>query len=537
MRGAKQAACGLVLVTTLVATACGSDDGTDSGGNAGGAGGGSEGECTDERTGGAVTMGMFSATNGFDPVRVAGGGVSGETELAAVYDTLMRYDQESGEFEPQVAESLEPNADFSEWTLTLRDGVTFGNGDPLTTEAVKTSIERHQDPQNASTAAYRANTVSAMRIVDDRTMVFELDGPWATFPYLLAERPGMVVNPAVLAERGAEALNADPAGAGVGPYEVARYEPGEEIVLEPRDDYWDGPPCIEQLRFVTIPGGQATYEAFAQAELDVAFLREPLVIDEARSDGVNEFTDLVDLGQMVLINNGVRGSTPPTADERVRRAVALALDPEQIDERVNEGTGLPTTALMHPDSRYATEVEGPEHDPEQAQELVDEAQADGEWDGSLRLLCDNSPARVESAIAMEAQLEAAGFEVDADTDLDTQDLISQVIVDADYDLACWGDNINQSSPWATLGRYRSDAPNNFPGYASPEMDTALDALRAAPADEQGDALAEVQEIWNETMPSAALAASEQVIVWGDRVHGLDFNQTAVVLFGNAYVDG
>src|SRR5690606_23979230 len=145
-----------------------------------------------------------------------------------VYDTLVRYDQDSGEFVPQVAESLEPNADFTEWTLTLRSGVTFGNGDPLTTDAVRTSVERHRDPANRSTASYRAATVRRMRIVDDLTMVFELDRPWATFPYLLAERPGMVVNPAVLAERGAEGLNTDPTGAGVGPYEAARYAPGEE---------------------------------------------------------------------------------------------------------------------------------------------------------------------------------------------------------------------------------------------------------------------------------------------------------------------
>jgi peptide/nickel transport system substrate-binding protein len=533
MRHGRPATGALLAVAMILAAACGGDDDGGSGGDAQAATG--DGECTADRVGGTLTMGTFSETNGLDPVRVAGGGVSGETELTAVYDTLMRYDDESGEFVPQVAESLEPDADFSEWTLTLRPGVTFGNGDPLTTAAVQASIERHQDPQNRSTAASRAGTVAAMRIVDDLTMVFELTEPWATFPFLLAERPGMVVNPAVLAEIGPEALNTEPVGAGVGPFEPVRFAPGEEIVLEARDDYWGGPVCIEELRFVTNAGGRATYEAFRAGELDVAFLREPLVIDEARDDGVHEFTDLVDAGEVVLINNGVRGTDPPTSDVRLRRAIAHAVDPELIDQRVNEGTGLPTSGLIHPDSRYDSGSEGPEHDPERAEELVDQVRADG-WDGSIRLLCDDTPARVETAIALEAQLEAVGFEVDARHDITTQDLITTVVVDADFDLACWGDPVNEASPWATLARYRSDAGNNFGGYADAGMDAALDELRAAPAGGQVEALAAIQEIWNETVPTVELAASQQTIVWGERVHGLRFNQTTVVGFGDAYVE-
>ena len=81
-------------------------------------------------------MGMYSETAGLDPVVSNGGGTTGQTELTAIYDTLMRYNPEKKVFEPQLAESLTANADSTEWTLKLRANTKFTDNTDLNAEAV-----------------------------------------------------------------------------------------------------------------------------------------------------------------------------------------------------------------------------------------------------------------------------------------------------------------------------------------------------------------------------------------------------------------
>src|SRR5688500_17011547 len=147
----------LVTVSAMTLVACG-DDGSDSSSpttsaaSAAPATTAAAAGCTAERVGGTVAMGMFTETTGLDPVVASGKGVAGAIEMAALYDTLMSYDTATAKYEPRVAQSLTANTDFSVWTLKLRDGIKFGNGDPLTAEAVKTSIGRHTAPTSRSTS-------------------------------------------------------------------------------------------------------------------------------------------------------------------------------------------------------------------------------------------------------------------------------------------------------------------------------------------------------------------------------------------------
>jgi peptide/nickel transport system substrate-binding protein len=528
----------VVALFGLIAGACGDDgdeaaSGTDDETeDAGGAA--DDGECTEDRVGGSISLGMFGDLAAFDPVSAAAAGTSGGVELAAVFDTLMRWNPETGEHDPRVAESLEPNDDFTEWTLTLRDGVTFGDGSPLTTEAVRFNVERHQDPANSSRALALSNTISEMEIRDDLTMVFTLDEPWTQFPYLLANEPGMIVNPAAIQDLG-EDFGLMPTDGGVGPYEVARFSPGEEIVLEAKDDYWNGVVCIEQLRFTRIAGGEATYDAFRQGEIDMAFVREPAVIAQAREDGVAHFSEADSAGSVVLINNGVGDTHPPTEDVRLRQAIVHAIDADLFNERIHDGTGLPTSAVINEDSRYYQGLEGPETDVDRARELVEEVKAEGEWDGSIDLLCGNTPSGVESGVLIEAMLEDVGFDVTVEgVDAPQQ----RVIFERNYELACWGLGIREANAWVTLfNNLHSESLSNWIGYSDPQMDQALDDMKeAATPDDELAALERIQEAWNDTAPLATYEAVEQVALWRDEIKNLVFTQNWMVYFDAAYIE-
>lgn len=492
--------------------------------------------CTEERVGGEITLGMFGELAAFDPVAAAAAGPSGGVELAAVFDTLMRWNPDTAEYEPRVAESLEPNDDSSEWTLTLRYGVQFGDGSPLTTEAVRFNVERHQDPQNNSRALALSQMITGMDIVDDLTMVFHLDAPWTQFPYLLGNEPGMIVNPTALEAEGDE-FGAMPTGGGVGPYEVVRFAPGEEIIMEAKDDYWRGIVCIEQLRFIPIPNGNAAYDTFRNDEIDVAFVREPRVAAKVHEDGLPSFSETDSGGNVLLINNGVGDTEPPTADVRLRQAIVHAIDVDVLNERDHEGAALPTSAVIHENSRYYQGLEGPTYDPDRARALVEEVKAEGDWDGRIQLLCGSTPAATQTALSLQAMLADAGFEVEVETPpLST--VIQRIIVESNYELACWGLGIREANAWVTLfNNLHSESGSNWIGYGDPDMDRALDAMRAAATpDEELAALADVQDVWNDTAPLAILDATENITFWRDELEHIEFTQNWMAYFDTAYLD-
>src|SRR5690606_21909609 len=156
------------------------------------------------KPGGVISMGMYTETRGLDPVVSQGGGTGGLTEMAAIYGTLMRYNPDTREYEPYMAESLEPNADFTEWTLKLRPDVKFSDGTPYDAEAVVFGMKRHVE--KGSTMAGLMSAITNYEIVDPLTIKLTLAEPWAGFPYVLANAGGLIPSKAAV-----EAACTDPA--------------------------------------------------------------------------------------------------------------------------------------------------------------------------------------------------------------------------------------------------------------------------------------------------------------------------------------
>jgi peptide/nickel transport system substrate-binding protein len=529
----------IALMLAVIAAGCGDDDSSDAQADESTStpvAPADQETCTTERVGGTVTMGVPAEVRGLDPVVEAGTGLAGDTENAAIYDTLVRWDSTAEEYVPHLAQTLEPNADGTEWTLTLRPDVTFGNGDPLDAAAVKASVERHLVPENRSVKRGLASNIAEITVVDERTVVFRLTGSWARFPYLLAGQVGMITNPSLVAERGAQ-LATNPRGAGAGPFEFVRFAPGEEIVLEAKSDYWGGPVCIETLRFISLGDATASFEGLEANTIDVTIVTDAEVIERARAAGYEGPRWLQNMGGQILMNNGVRETTPATKDVRIRRAVAHAIDPDVINERAYGGNADATSAIFAESSRYYQGLEGPQYDLDEARALVAEVKAEGNWNGSVRLLCPNH--RVDESLAIATLLEAAGFTVQRDSSLAQSAQIAKVITEADYDLACWGNNMyDDGDPWAVLdSQLRSTVASNYRGYSSAEWDAAVTELKQA---DQGDetlaVLAELQEIWNETVPSMNYRAVENFAPTNERVRGITSTHEGVLLFGDAFVE-
>ena len=535
------------------------------------------GGCEATVPGTKINYAVYAPNASMDPTASSGSLVGG-TQLVNVWDIMMTFDPDAGVFNPHVAESMTPNDDFTEWTLVIPSGVTYGNGDTLVAQDVVDSMMRFLDGRgngvnNTIEGSLRLVDFEATEVVDDNTVVFRLIQPWTTFPLVLGDEAGMIVNPRVinqlLEEEAANASDETSAerlarnrmavtpelinAASYGPYEVAEVEPNVRTVLRARDNYWGGPVCIEEIEF-TFPGSStANWEAFEAGDFNAAFLRDARVLADAREAGAVLNTEIQNGGGTFLINNGVirpneDGEMVPVdvigADLRIRRAIHHAIDRQVINERAFEGEVTITNALAHegtlmwsPELQECANQE-PAYDPDAAAAIVEEVKAETGWDGSLLMVFTDQDPSPAIGQAVEGMLERVGFDVTGEYGGTMTVLIPRVIVQASYELAGWGLN-NDGAVWVSSlnQNFHSQSRSNRIGLRNPDMDAALEQLyRADSLEDRRAALAAVQCVWKDILPAMVWSVSEEGLVLDPDIKGVQRSMTTLFLFGNAYME-
>jgi peptide/nickel transport system substrate-binding protein len=572
----------VTAVLAMTAAACGDDDDDDGGavdtettagstaaGSETTASGGTETSAGTETTaaaeeeegtpvaGGTITIGAYSNPVGLDPAKLAGGGTQGGIELTAIYDQIVRYNIETGEYEPRTGE-FTPNDDFSEWTLEIKEGITFTDGNPYDAEAVKFVLDREMAEGNPSPRGQLNAFIDSVTVVDDLTLTIKLKRGFADFPYIFTGPAGWIYSPAAFQAAGsAENFNTNPGDAGAGPFKVASFKPGESIELVRNDDYYGGEVYLDGIKSVTIAGAQPSYDAVKSGTLTAAFIRSPLAAATAEEDGLANTLMPTVAGQVIVMNSGIKitcaggqpaicngkpdGEVVPTVtatdDVRVRQAVAHAVDPNVLNERQWEGTADVGTAPFN-GSPLDPGVEGPEYDLDEAKRLVEEAKADG-WDGKIRVLSQDSPEGIVFAQVVEAALQAAGMETD--TFIATAasgDHVNRVLVQKDFDVATWAFGQLDDFPtnYIQLTGAFSSASARY-GYSSPDMDAALDMLRTASTDDERKAALEaVSEVWIRDMPAMVTMTVTQTWLHDPALKGIVRTGNSIVLLDKAWLE-
>ncbi len=486
--------------------------------------------------GSEIVYGPYYAGRGFDPPYSSGALVGG-TELAAVYDTLIRYNPETAGFEPQLARDMTVNEDFTVWTLHLRDGITYDDGTPLDADMVVANHERFftptsEDRRIINTSPAFLQFIEETKVIDSLTVEYHLIQSWATFPFVLSDEPGFIINVNAVGDD-PEAFNAlPPAHAGVGAYTVEKNTPGEEIVFKARDNYWGGPVCVETLRFnmaaaSALIGATGAYEAFQNGDLTTAFLRDSTAIAQAEADGAQMSMDYQDAGGIFYFNHG---ADSPTSDATLREAISLAIDIDVLNDRAHDGDMRVAKSVVVPGSPYYTDavLEGAT-DAARAAELV----AESGFSGTLRLLCGNRGSAVEIGLATEAMLEAVGLDVEINAQ-GTSAAIAEMIA-GNYDVNCGGWNAGGATAISSYVRnLQSTSPSNRMGYESAEMDSLLSAALSADKADVPAALAAINNMIVTEWVSVPYGALPEGIVIADNLAGVKQTTSTIFLFDDAY---
>ncbi|OYD70426.1 ABC transporter substrate-binding protein [Rhodococcus sp. OK302] len=474
--------------------------------------------------GGTLTFSGFSSVTTLDPAKSQVAGAAGGSELGAIYDSLVRYDPIEKTFAPQLAKSLEPSVDSKTWTLKLRDGVKFSDGTPFDSKAVSDSITRYVTNKGPQSSLWAAK-VASIDTPDATTVVFNLVDPWTGIRSMLATGPGMIVAPT--AQKGDQFT---PIGAGA--FTLEKFAPNEELVLAARPDYYGGAPNVDKLKLISIVGAQPTAEALKSGGIDAAYMRTLAPILDLIENGNPGFIDIPSLGYIANLN---MAPGRPGADLRVRQAMALAIDPETLNTRVNNGKGLPGQVIFQDTSRWHNDVAPIGVDTAKAKELLNQAKADG-FDGKVTFLSIQEPSSQATALAVQAMLNAIGFDVQIEYVTGASDVTKRVLVDHDYDMATGALSLSEADPFERLyASLKTGGRNNATGYSDAQMDVLLDQLGVATTDEDKTAvLAKIQQRATETVPWQIWGNVPTFDVWNQNVHGLMQSIDGIMLFDEAW---
>jgi peptide/nickel transport system substrate-binding protein len=388
---------------SFIAAACGGDDDDDGGAQTGGA----ETTAGAVQPGGTVRVALIQPTTEPNPLLVQDEGGAGMLGATGEY---LSFSDEDLALQPRIAESWEPNEDGSVWTFTIRSGVTFHNGQALTSEDVVATFDKLINPDGGSANAQSAlgGVLSAGNIEapDDTTVVFNLDAPNGNFPTLVSSANyNAIIIPADL----------DPADwgqtfEGTGPFKLQSFTPQQGATFVRNDAYWGekANPDTVEVRFyaeeapmiVALQGDEVDFLEHFSVAGGAALLDNPDVQVIAISTATHRQLHM-------------RTDKEPFTDNRVRQAIALAIDRNALVDGLWEGR-----AEIGNDSPFAplypstdTSVPQREQDIEQAKQLLADAGAEGvtvqldTWDGfeipDLAQLVKNAAAEIGVTINLK----------------------------------------------------------------------------------------------------------------------------------------
>jgi peptide/nickel transport system substrate-binding protein len=271
---------------------------------------------------------------------------------------------------PSLAESWSESADGLTYEFKLRQGVTFHNGDPLTAEDVKFSLERYR----GIGATLFKDKLQAVEIVNPYLVRLHLKEPWPDFMTYLgtpATSVGWIVPKQYVEQVGDEGFKKHPIGAG--PYKFVRQREGIELVLEAYDGYWRKVPHVKTLVMRSVPEDATRLAMLKTGEADIAYAMMGLTAEEVKRDPKLTLAYSYGQGIFFIIFNEQGDPKSPWHDLRVRQALNYAIDRQALSDQQTLGASPPTGTIVARALEFALPIEAYPYNPEKAKQLLQEA--------------------------------------------------------------------------------------------------------------------------------------------------------------------
>jgi len=529
----------LLLAFGLIAAACGGSD--DSGGddasgeNPRGEESGDPDDGAEPQRGGSIIFAREAETSSPWTPSAMICDVACHQAIKGIYDTLTWPDAD-GEVHGMLLESIEPNADFTEWTLTPRDGIQFHDGTPWDVAALDTHFSTMRDSVLVGNVF---NDITDQQ-VQGNTLVLTMRNPWTHFPLFLGGQPGYVASPTWLAAvADGSASEAEPVG--TGPFEFEAYSPGDSFSMTRNENYWlmapDGEPYpyLDEIEFLVQAENQTRDNAIISGDIDITHMDSGDSIERLRQEADNGTINLFEIDQRQETGYVLINSSDPNAavsDVRIRQAMAYAFDHVVENQSRNAGIFEIANGPFSPGSiGFLDDTGFPEFDLEQATALVDEYESDTGQDATIAYKTTTDPFNLQTAELYRGFWEAAGMTVTLDQ-IEQGEFITQALI-GNFEAFGWrnhgGFDPDTQEVWWTSENAlpAGEIALNFGRIDDPVIDENLDIVRESqdPAERQA-AAEEINRQFAEQVYNIWTSWIIWAIPYQDRVHGV---QTPVVM--------
>ena len=434
--------------------------------------------------GGSVTYGLEAETNGGWCIPQAQLVISGIMVASAIYDTLT-VPNSTGKIVPYLAKSVEHDPTYTKWTITLRDGVQFHDGTPLTADAVKQNIDAWR---KGRLLGFVFTNIADTAVVDPLTVQVTTKVPWVDFDAFLylSGRAGIAA-PAQLANPDTCPTNL----IGTGPFMIyngaGHWIQNQEFVATRNPHYWQKDkngtqlPYLDKITFKPNPDAEQRLNQLQAGQLDIMHTTSGQVMTQL--DGISSLNQMREkAGKREVRYYLLNAAKPPFDDINARKAVAYALDTNQINVIRND------SQLQVADQPFDTKVPGhlanpgyPKHDLAKAKKMV-QAYKDahnGQFDVVIE--STNDPENSGEAQLIKRQFSQAG--INATLQQEDQASFVNTALGGNFSLLLWrnhpGEDPDTQYVWWTEA-----SPINFGKFKDPQLQTLLDQGRSEPDPEK-----------------------------------------------------
>lgn len=441
-----------------------------------------------------------------------------------------------GAVEPDLAAALpDVSADGTTYSFTLRAGITWSDGAPLTSHDVSFTIAAVQDTAfKGDSALAEAWDGVTIETPDDLTVVIRL--PQASAPFLARHATLGVLPEHLLRGLDAAALFDAPfnsAPVGTGPYRLQSLT-SSEAVLVPNDRYAGNRPNIERVRFRLYADYPAAIAAMLAGDLDGLMVRdtptEKEIADLQSLPNVHAQAFQRDAYVVLYLNND---QAAYFAEPEVRRALSLAIDRRGLVDRILDGSARPSSSPIAPGSwAYSPDYDVTAPDLSAARRLLSEAGWEvsastsvltrGGTEFRFTIRTDNDPVRVAIANEVARQLEPLGIRATvASTTFSV--LRRDFLQERRYDAAVagWDQGPDPDPYFGWHSSQQGSAGLNIANFSDVVMDELIARARTTTdLDVRRDLYRQVQEKWEELAPGVVLVYPDYLYVQRDSVKGV-----------------
>lgn len=480
-------------------------------------------------TGGTLKLARTSDLRSLDGSRQD---ANTDTVLNHLYDPLVAYraDLTVG---PVMAESWEKSDEGKTWTFTLREGATYHDGSPVRAadfvwlwDRYQTSGERTGTPWLCAPVFDGSGSlkVNAVTAPDDRTLVFELDAPNPLFLVRLADQIChiMAISPNNVDEEGNWI---EGSAIGSGPFKMKEWKKDQYLALEKFEAYSpvDAPASgyagnrtvyVDEVQFVVVPDANAAETALFSGQLDIVSQLQPdRIADVEAKGGIVLSAPGLSLTAVLL-----QTEDPLLSDVRLRRAIAHAIDLEQLTEIKTAGltepnpSGVPLSSAIYGEAFKVW----PAYDPEKARALLAEAGYDGE---TITIEANKHYVGMyDNAVLLQAMLSAVGI----NAEIEVLDWAAQLdnFFSGKFQMSSFGYS-QRTHPVVIYGMLMGDK-TQYPTaqWDDEEANALYDKIAAeADADARAEMLAELQAMMAEQVPILPLYYAPVIEIVSPKVKG------------------